>query len=137
MVKVKWHGQDYLHLKWHVVCCGLATPALFSGFLPLDISSPAVGDILRNGCCRCVCCRSSQRASAVNRPATSTPEDVTAGTKHRGERILKMEDAMISEEENTRQSDQYTYGPQPCSLELFNENIFLVNINYFLCNSQH
>ena len=28
MVNVEWHGQDYLHLKWHVVCRGLATPAL-------------------------------------------------------------------------------------------------------------
>ena len=25
---VEWHGHDYLHLKWHVVCSGLATPAL-------------------------------------------------------------------------------------------------------------
>ena len=28
MVNVEWHGQDYLHLKWHVVCSGLATPVL-------------------------------------------------------------------------------------------------------------
>ena len=27
VVKVEWHGQDYLHLKWHVVCSGLATSA--------------------------------------------------------------------------------------------------------------
>ena len=27
VVNVEWHGQDYLHLKWHVVCSGLATPA--------------------------------------------------------------------------------------------------------------
>ena len=20
VVNVEWHGQDYLHLKWHVVC---------------------------------------------------------------------------------------------------------------------
>ena len=26
VVNVEWHGQDYLHLKWHVVCFGLATP---------------------------------------------------------------------------------------------------------------
>ena len=26
VVNVEWHGQDYLHLKWHVVCSGLATP---------------------------------------------------------------------------------------------------------------
>ena len=25
---VEWHGQDYLHLKWHVVFPGLATPDL-------------------------------------------------------------------------------------------------------------
>ena len=25
---VEWHGQDYLHLKWHVVYSWLATPAL-------------------------------------------------------------------------------------------------------------
>ena len=24
VVNVEWHGQDYLHLKWHVVCFGLA-----------------------------------------------------------------------------------------------------------------
>ena len=28
MVNVEWHGQDYLHLKWHVVCSRLATPDL-------------------------------------------------------------------------------------------------------------
>ena len=28
VVNVEWHGQDYLHLKWHMVCSGLATPAL-------------------------------------------------------------------------------------------------------------
>ena len=28
VVNVEWHGQDYLHLKWHVVCSGLATPGL-------------------------------------------------------------------------------------------------------------
>ena len=33
----------------------------FSGFLPLDVSSPAVGDIFRSGRCRCARCRGSQR----------------------------------------------------------------------------
>ena len=28
MVSVERHGQDYLHLKWHVACSGLATPDL-------------------------------------------------------------------------------------------------------------
>ena len=28
MVNVEWHGQDYLHLKWHVVCSELPTPDL-------------------------------------------------------------------------------------------------------------
>ena len=28
MVKVEWHDQDYLHLKWHVVYRGLAIPDL-------------------------------------------------------------------------------------------------------------
>ena len=28
VVNVEWHGQDYLYLKWHVVCSGLATPVL-------------------------------------------------------------------------------------------------------------
>ena len=28
VVNVEWHGQDYLHLKWHVVCSGLATPGI-------------------------------------------------------------------------------------------------------------
>ena len=31
VVNVKWHGQDYLHLKWHVVSSGLATPGLNKG----------------------------------------------------------------------------------------------------------
>ena len=30
VVNVESHGQDYLHLKWHVVCSGLATPDLDS-----------------------------------------------------------------------------------------------------------
>ena len=30
VVNVEWHGQDYLHLRWHVVCSGLATPDLDS-----------------------------------------------------------------------------------------------------------
>ena len=40
----------------------------FSGFLPLDVSSPAVGDILRSGCCRCVRCRVSSSSEV---PASS------------------------------------------------------------------
>ena len=28
LVRVEWHDQDYLHLKCHVVCRGLATPDL-------------------------------------------------------------------------------------------------------------
>ena len=28
VVNVEWHGQDYLHLKWHVVYSGFATPDL-------------------------------------------------------------------------------------------------------------
>ena len=28
VVNVEWHGQDYLHLKRHIVCSGLATPGL-------------------------------------------------------------------------------------------------------------
>ena len=35
VVNVEWHGQDYLHLKWHMVCSGLATPGLIGPhFLP-------------------------------------------------------------------------------------------------------
>ena len=30
VVNVEWHGQDYLHLKWHVVCSGLANPDLWN-----------------------------------------------------------------------------------------------------------
>ena len=33
----------------------------FSGFLPLDVSSPDVGDIFRSGRCRCGRCSGSQR----------------------------------------------------------------------------
>ena len=28
MDNAEWHDQDYLRLKWHVVCRGLATPGL-------------------------------------------------------------------------------------------------------------
>ena len=28
---VEWHGQDYLLLKWHVLCSGLATAGLAHG----------------------------------------------------------------------------------------------------------
>ena len=28
VVNVEWHGQDYLHLKWHVVCSGLVTTGI-------------------------------------------------------------------------------------------------------------
>ena len=28
VVNVEWHGQDYLHLKWHVVYSEFATPGL-------------------------------------------------------------------------------------------------------------
>ena len=37
VVKVEWHGQDYLHLKWHVVCPGLATPALNPDINPVCV----------------------------------------------------------------------------------------------------
>ena len=55
-----------LYVCWNPDCqCRCLLPKSrrlpFSGFLPLDVSSPAVGDILRSGCCRCVCCRGSQR----------------------------------------------------------------------------
>ena len=32
VVNVEWHGQDYLHLKWQVVCSGLATPGVKYGY---------------------------------------------------------------------------------------------------------
>ena len=35
LVNVEWHGQDYLHLKWHVVCSELATSGLESHGLAL------------------------------------------------------------------------------------------------------
>ena len=36
---VEWHGQDYLYLRWHVVCSGLATPGLRSHRDPLAFST--------------------------------------------------------------------------------------------------
>ena len=30
VVNVEWHGQDYLLIKWHVVCSGVITPGLGS-----------------------------------------------------------------------------------------------------------
>ena len=50
-----------LSMCWNPDCqCRRLLPKFrrlpFSGFLPLDVSSPAVGDILRSGRCRCVRC---------------------------------------------------------------------------------
>ena len=28
VVNIEWHDQDYLYLKWYVVCPELATPAV-------------------------------------------------------------------------------------------------------------
>ena len=42
----------------------------FSGFLPLNVSSPAVGDIFKSGRCRCFRFRGSQRT------ATSEDDDI-------------------------------------------------------------
>ena len=36
----------------------------FSGFLPLNVSSPAVGDFLRSGRCRCVRCSVIRNSSS-------------------------------------------------------------------------
>ena len=48
VVNVQWLGQDYLSLKWHVVCSGLATPVLehpsagsyFLASVPANFFSP-------------------------------------------------------------------------------------------------
>ena len=66
----------------------------FSGFLSLDVPSPAVGDILRSGRCRCACCRGYQYAASL---CGCLPQP---GTKRRGKRILRMEDAGTSEEDD-------------------------------------
>ena len=73
----------------------------FSGFLPLDVSFPAVGDILGSGSCRCVRCRGSQR-----------------------EEILRMEDAGTSEEDDDIDSQDsntpidHSHLPRNCSVKI-------------------
>ena len=75
----------------------------FSRFLPLDVLFLAVGDILRHGCCRCVV--------SVNPCNEQTYSDHSWGClsqpwmKHCGEGILKMEDVVTSEEEDTSSQD--------------------------------
>ena len=89
----------------------------FSGFLTLDVSSPAVGDILRRGRCRCVRCRGS-----LQRPLTKMSP--TAGD----------ETSRVRNPENGRRRDfgrrrrhqqswfQHTDRPRPSSPELFNKD---------------
>ena len=64
----RWHG---LSVCWNPDCrCRRLLPKSqhlpFSGFLPLDISSPAVGDIFRSRHCRCVRCRGSRERNPEN-----------------------------------------------------------------------
>ena len=54
----------------------------FSGFLPLDVSSPAVGDIFKSGLCRCVRCRGSQ-SSFSNLSITSPTSQFILQPFHR------------------------------------------------------
>ena len=67
----------------------------FSGFLPLDVSSPAAGDILRSGRCRCVRCRGSQlhisfsnssvallRHSSFSNPSFASPTSQALYLRH-------------------------------------------------------
>ena len=46
VVKVEWHDQDYLHLKWHVVSSGLATPVLEHYDSHSYLSTSAFGAVL-------------------------------------------------------------------------------------------
>ena len=46
MVNVKWHGQNYLHLKWHVIDSWLTTPGLYDSIISYVMSSLSV--FLRN-----------------------------------------------------------------------------------------
>ena len=113
-------GHDLL-VCWNPDClCRRLLPKSrhlpFSGFLPLDILFPAVGDILRSGRCRCVCCRGSLRPLLRISP--------TARDKMSRER----------NPENGRRRDfgrrrrhrqlgfQHTDRPRPSSPELFNKD---------------
>ena len=85
--------------------------------LALDVYSPAMGDILRSGCCRCVRCSGSQ----CDHSWRCLPQP---GTKHRGEGILRMEDAQDFRRRRLHQQSgfQHTDRPRPSSLELFNKD---------------
>ena len=72
----------------------------FSGFLPLNLSSPAVGDILRSGRCRCVLCRGSPRRM---NPENGRRRDFGRRRRHR------------------QSGFQHTDRPRPSSPELFNK----------------
>ena len=75
----------------------------FSGFLPLDISSPAVGDIFRSGRCRCVCCKGNETSRGRN-PENGWCRDFGRRRWHR------------------QSGFQHTNRPQPSSPELFNKD---------------
>ena len=68
-----WLDGRSLSVCWNPDCrCRLLLKSRrlpFSGFLPLDVSSSAVGDVFRSGRCRCVRCRGSLRT--VSSSATS------------------------------------------------------------------
>ena len=52
MVNAEWHDQDYVHLEWHVVCRGLATPTLegiVNGKIVRGRRYQMIGNIMING----------------------------------------------------------------------------------------
>ena len=124
-------------------CCRLLPKSRrlpFSGFLPLDVPSLAVGDIFRNGRCRCVCCRGSQRTLQRTLLRTSP----TAGDEtSRGRNPENGRRRDFGRRRRHRQSGfQHTDRSRPSSPELFNKdhgNIIVLDDNFWeknLCHSR-
>ena len=96
----------------------------FSGFLPLDVSSPAMGDIFRSGHCRCVHCSGSQ-FSARQRPLLKmSPTGLDETSRGRNPENGRCWD--FGRRRRHRQSGfQHIDRPRPSSLELFNKDQYI------------
>ena len=121
----------------------------FSGFLPLNVSSPAVGDILRSGHCRCVpengrrqdfrrrCHLARNCSIKIIMPAVKASVIYSwgclpqPGMKHRGEGILRMEDAGTSEEDDDIDSQDSNI---PIDHGHLARNCSIMNVKISWCN---
>ena len=134
---------------WNPDCRCLLLPKSrrlpFSGFLPLDVSSPTMGDILRSGRCRCIRCRGSQRKvlyellqrTLLHRPFLRMSPTAMDETSRPGEGILRMEGAGTSEEEDTDSQDSniptdHGHLAQNCSIKIIEQKLFTRDLSTFI-----